>query len=118
MSLSPSSDSGGEGIVLRLLFGDDWTGLDTGTADAVRRTPAVEVLVALTILMIALIFRSFVETRWWARWFVYRLGLVKTLHTIVNPKKSFVTSYVNKFIYIDQTIKEASYRHLNRVHIK
>jgi hypothetical protein len=48
---SSSSDSGGgEGITFRLRLGDDWTGLETGTAEADRRVPAVDVRVDLTIV--------------------------------------------------------------------
>lgn len=51
VSLPSSSDSGGgEGITFRLRLGDDWTGLETGTADADRRVPAVEVRVGLAIV--------------------------------------------------------------------
>ena len=54
VSLPSSSDSGdGRGIVLRLRLGEDWTGLDTGTAEAERRTPAVVARVTLGILTIA-----------------------------------------------------------------
>lgn len=51
VSLPSSSDSGGgDAITFRLRLGEDWTGLETGTADADRRVPAVvEVRVALTI---------------------------------------------------------------------
>jgi hypothetical protein len=55
---SSSSDSGGgEGITFRLRLGDDWTGLETGTADADRRVPAVDVRVDLTI--VAAVFGEF-----------------------------------------------------------
>lgn len=51
VSLPSSSDSGGgEGIVLRRRLGEDWTGLEMGTAAAERRVPMVDVRVALTIL--------------------------------------------------------------------
>jgi len=51
VSLPSSSDSGGgEGITFRLRLGDDCTGLETGTADADRRFPAVEVRVDLTMV--------------------------------------------------------------------
>ena len=52
LSLSSSESSGGtEGIVVfRRRFGDDWTGLETGTAEAERRVPATEDRLARAIL--------------------------------------------------------------------
>jgi hypothetical protein len=51
VSLSPSSDSGGgDGIVFRRRFGDEATGLDTGTDAAERLVPAVDVRVARTMM--------------------------------------------------------------------
>jgi hypothetical protein len=53
VSLSSSSEDSGGGdgwIVLRRRFGEEATGLETGTADAERRVPAVEVRVARTIV--------------------------------------------------------------------
>ena len=81
VSLPSSSESGGgEGITFRLRLGEDWTGLETGTADADRRVPAVEVRVALTIfagvdgdLMASL---AMVHTRFEIRAFVYILGFL------------------------------------------
>ena len=52
VSLSSSSEdsAGGDGwIVLRRRLGEEATGLETGTADAERRVPAVDVRVARTI---------------------------------------------------------------------
>ena len=75
VSLSSSSDcsEGGDGTVLRLRLGDDCAGLETGTADAERRVPAVDALVARGISgfvdSLSLYDRN--STRFWAKWFVY-----------------------------------------------
>jgi hypothetical protein len=50
-SSSEDSGGGGEGFtVLRRRLGEEATGLETGTADAERRVPAVDVRVVRTIL--------------------------------------------------------------------
>lgn len=84
VSLPSSSDSGGgEGITFRLRLGDDWTGLETGTADADRRVPAVEVRVDLTIVAGVV-----VELMAWVDMLIRVLELTVCLHfRVVRPKK-------------------------------
>ena len=53
LASSSSESGGGEGLtVLRRRFGEEAMGLETGTAEAERRVPAVEVRVARTIVEI------------------------------------------------------------------
>ena len=54
LPLSSSSEDSGGGvcwIVLRRRLGEEATGLETGTADAERRVPAVDVRVVRTIFL-------------------------------------------------------------------
>lgn len=68
VSLPSSSDSGGgDGITFRRRLGEDWTGLETGTADADRRVPAVEVRVALTIFAVVIGGEVMAWLEWWIR---------------------------------------------------